>query len=410
MGRVYQMTSTNDITWAQSPAETSFSSINMNYGDDGFASTEENQTDVTAKVAGIFSAMTCHIAANTLSTASTVFSFRKNGANGNLSITVPAATTGVFSDLTNSDTIADGDKYNVQIATASGGTGTLIMGGVGVVFKASNGHSVQYGAAIDSNPAYSASTVYYIGLAGDIGVTTVIANAEVTMGPAGVLKNLQAYVSVNGRTSTTTIGSGVNGAAGNQSLSIPASSTGLFEDNTNTDSIASGDKVCTYISTGAGTGSFGIRRINSVYTVNNGKTITMIAHTLLGYSKNSGQNSHAPLGGCIPPSIAVEAEVQCNTNFAFRATKLRIRVSTNTFTGSSTATLRKNGADTALSITVPSATTGIFSDTTNTVDFSGTDLVNYRWTGGTTGSGIVRYYQVDIEDLGASESSKIIFF
>lgn len=404
------MTSADDINWAQSPGEVSFSPICMNFGDDSFTSTKESEVDVTCKFTTTFSGLGCHIAFNTLTTAATTITFRKNGANGNSSVTVPAGLTGTFADTTNTDSLVSGDKYNAQVSTAAGGTGSLTFGGIGVVASVSGSHTIQYGCAISTNIAVAASTIYYMGIAGNMTLNTTIQNAEITMGPAGTLLNTQSYVVTNGRSTNTTIRSRINGANGNIVIVIPGGSTGLFEDTSNSDSIAAGDKVCWELQTGVGTGTFAIRRINGNYTATSGKIATVIAHTLDGIAKSSGQTSRAPLGGCIPPAIAAEAEVQCRANFPFTATKLRIGVSANSYTGSSTCTLRKNGASTALSITVPAATTGIFSDTSNSVDFLGTDLVNYAWSGGTSGLGTVRYYQVDMEDKTPTGSSQVIFF
>lgn len=410
MGKVLQMASADDINWAQSPAEVSFAPVCMNYGDDSFNSSEESEVDVTCKFTTTFSTLGCHVASNSLSTAATTITFRKNGANGNGTLTIPAGTTGTFTDTVNSDSLVSGDKYNAQISTASGGTGTLTFGGIRVVANVTGSHTVQYGCALSTNMSLTANTLYYIGMAGNMSANTTIQNAEVTMGPPGTMLNAQIYVVTNGRSSNTTLRSRINGLNGNIVIVIGGGLTGLFEDTTNTDALSSGDKFCWELQTGASSGNFGVRRINGNYTATSGKTTTVVAHTIDGVSKSSGQTLRAPLAGCIPPAVSTEAEVQCQAGFPFTATKLRIGVSSNTYTGSSTFVLRKNGANSALSVTVPAGTTGIFSDASNSEDFSSTDLANYAWSGGTSGSGTARYFQVDMEDKTATGYSQAIFF
>lgn len=383
----------------------------MGYGDDGFASTEENQVDITARIAGRYSNFSVKVPTNSLTTASTVYRFRKNGADGNQTVTVPAGATGVFTDITNFDDVVDGDKFNGSMVTAAGGAGSLAMGSVGANFSANSGNVVLYGCANDANPTFAASTLYYYGLAGSISANTILQSAEVTMGSAGTFTKAQLYVVTNGRSTSTTFRLIVNGVASNITITVPSGGTGLFEDTSNTDTIAADDKVCWGMQTGTGTGGLGLRRVNVYFQATSGKTFTSIAHTLAGITRTAGQNTFAPLGGCIPPSVATESEIQMQVNYPFRGSKLRIGVSANPYTGSSTCTVRKNAADTALSVTIPAGSTGVFSDTSNSVDFLGSDLVCYRWNGGTSGSGgNVRYFQLDMEDLTPTGSSQVIFF
>lgn len=411
MPKVLQSCSTDDINWVHTPAETSFFPLAMNYGDDGFASAEESQVDITARFAGVYSYFSVHVALNSLTTASTVFRFRKNGANGNQSVTVPPGVTGIFSDITNTDSVVDGDKFNGEMVTDAGGAGSLTMGGINSIFRTNSGNVVLYGCANSNNITVAASTLYYLGLAGSIAANTVLQNGEVTMGGAGTFTKAQLYVVTNTRSTSTTFRLIINGVASNITITVPGGSTGLFEDTSNTDTIAADDKVCWGMQTGTGTGAIGLRRVNVYFEATSGKKFTTISHDLAGTAKTAGQSMHAPLGGCIPPSTTAEAESQVNAGYPFRATKLRIGVSANPLTGSSTCVLRKNGADTALTVTIPASTTGLFSDVANSVDFLADDEVNYRWTGGTSGTGATaRYFQLDMEDLTPTGSSQVIFF
>ena len=67
----------------------------------------------------------------------------------------------------------------------------------------------------------------------------------------------------------------------------------------------------------------------------------------------------------------------------------------NTINGTSTATLRKNGADTALAASIGASTSGHFFDSSDTVVISDNDLINYSLvTGGSSGTASCRYFAV----------------
>ena len=55
-------------------------------------------------------------------TATSTLKLRKNGGNGNQTISIAASTTGYFEDTTNTDSILATDEVNYQLIT--GGTGT----------------------------------------------------------------------------------------------------------------------------------------------------------------------------------------------------------------------------------------------------------------------------------------------
>lgn len=77
------------------------------------------------------SGMWVYVIANTISATSFV-RLRKNGADGNQSISITASTTGAFEDTTNSDSITSSDYVNYSVVT--GGTGTSItLGPISIV-------------------------------------------------------------------------------------------------------------------------------------------------------------------------------------------------------------------------------------------------------------------------------------
>jgi hypothetical protein len=63
--------------------------------------------------------------------SATDWNFRINGANGNQTISIPAATTGFFRDVTNTDTVAVGDLINYQITNLT--DENIFLGGSSMV-------------------------------------------------------------------------------------------------------------------------------------------------------------------------------------------------------------------------------------------------------------------------------------
>src|SRR3990167_7824688 len=76
---------------------------------------------------------------------------------------------------------------------------------------------------------------------------------QITYRTAGMLKQLYVNVPANTATANSTVRVRKNGANGNQLVTIPSATTGVFEDNVNTDAVAAGDEVA-YETVRGGTG------------------------------------------------------------------------------------------------------------------------------------------------------------
>lgn len=386
MGKTFQSSSTDGIAWAFSPAEVAHSSICMNYGDDGFSSAEENQTQITCRTAGVFGGLSVTIQLNTFSTANLVVRFRKNGANGNQVVTIGPGATGVFSDTVNTDTLTSGDTYNSKATADAGGSGTTQVKAISCYFMGSGSHAVQYATTNDGSPGYVASTQYYHSLSGDIGLDTTEAYMQHKVDVPGTFRNLQVGISTNTRSSTTTVNFRVNAGTVNQTVSIGAGATGLFEDVTNTDVIVAGDDCNFGLLTGTGTGTLGIRAITVTFVNSTNQKANAYASISGGQNKSATQTINSCIGGMIANIVTTEASVQQNTNFPFVASQLKCYVSANSFSGTSTFALRKNGANGNNTVAIGAGATGLFEDTTHSDSFLGNDEINVAWTGGTSGT------------------------
>lgn len=76
------------------------------------------------------------------------------------------------------------------------------------------------------------------------------------------------------------------------------------------------------------------------------------------------------------PSLEVDAQLQVRQ--AGTASKLFSYVSTNTASVTSVLTMRKSGADTALTVSYTSDQTGVKEDTSNSVSYANTDEIDYQ--------------------------------
>lgn len=100
------------------PSTTAFHSLS------GYSkSATETLVYQSASRAGTFKNLTVVISVNGITANSSIF-FRRNSVDGAIGITVPASTTGLFRNTTNTDAVILNDGCNTVIVT--GGTGTTL--------------------------------------------------------------------------------------------------------------------------------------------------------------------------------------------------------------------------------------------------------------------------------------------
>lgn len=297
-----------------------------------------------------------NVTANTVSATSTIRT-RKNGANGGQSVSIGSDATGLFEDTSNTDSLADGDLACYQVVAGADGGGSITLAFISTLLAPSSTAGINSSAFGSS---YAASTTYYRPISGVAGTTlTTESMVRYTNHLATVLSHLRAYVTTNSCTSTTTVYVRKNGADGAQNLSIGASATGAFEDTSNTDTIGDGDETNYRIATGA-TGSI------YMYTVQTKSSVGMIS---------AGNSSAAVVGseyrGLGLGQSATQSYVQLKARGLVpdvpRFKYLGAAVSSNNRTVSVTLAFRKNGTN-AISVSVPSSTTGYYEETSTQVD------------------------------------------
>lgn len=212
------------------------------------------------------------------------------------------------------------------------------------------------------------STNYQPLIGGATSGTTAEANTQLRARSAYTLRNLAANASaISG---TCTLRTRVNGGNGSQSVSITA--TGLIEDTTNTDSIASGD----------------LMNFQTVMSNSHGNACTLSYEAILiddagvgsailatqGGSNSIAQNFFFAVGAGALAS-GTESDVQVVFRASTTLSNFRVYVSTNTLNATKTIRTRKNGANGGQSVSYTASQTGEQEDTTGSDSMVAGDLL-----------------------------------
>jgi hypothetical protein len=343
------------------------------------SSTTEANIQKRVRTPGVYSNLYVRVITNTLTGTCTI-RFRKNGANGNQVITIGAGLTGEFTDAINFDTVVATDLISASVVCPAGGT-SIILVAFGPVFNADAGLTACTYNATQSAFYTANATRNFMRLGGAqllVGSESIADQIRIKI--AADLKWYQTIVGTNARTTTTFTGLRKNGADGSNVNTIGAGLTGLFEDTINTDALVIGDLVNRFILGGASTENF--NAIQSAEIISVAQQVQYVCQGTQAVAAASTRFDYIS-GNCIFAST--EVDVQRPIQFIARASLANVYVSANATSGNSVFTLRKNGVDTAITITVGAAATGFFEDTTNTVDFLPTDQVDWKVVTGASG-------------------------
>ncbi len=356
--------STSNDTWL--PVMNTKAGVNMN---------SEALVNTPFFESGTLDAMAVSVFANSAAGTTNVY-FRKNGADGNMTVAIGAGATGRFYDLSNTDTVANGDLCSWRLDRG----GAVQFGFVGAYYETDSGIIVnKVGIMGSANSATSTNALAFIGSVSDV-ITDGSAAQCPTIDVACEAKAIWIYNSAS-RTNTVTFSDRINAGAGGLSVTVPANTTGL-RTNTGTTSIAAGD-------------NYNLLRANATGT----KTFTMTmggvdlhypANEFQIFAASSGVSFSATTARYAIPAGAYSASV----NFAGTAIKmygsgkiknLRVYISANAAT---VAQLWHCMITSATSLTTTSgiAATGLFSDTTNQPTFTNNVDMNIRYLK-STGSG-----------------------
>ena len=296
---------------------------------------------------------------------------RVGAANGNMLVTCTG--TGVFQDTVNTDSLVDQNLIDFSIVLAP--AGTISPSVIGSTLQDTGTNKTLCLSSGDGSTLASASTRFpsHDGMSDNSDYWETESDAQYTIRRATTYSNFRIVVATNNLNGATTLGFQVNTLAVNQTLSVSGSSTGAFEDTTNSDAIVVGDEINYKMATAGSAGAIGV-------------TLWQMLHTSIGREMAATNDDpgfgltgdHWMVSGGNLQSIEItQSETQIAARAAFTAKNLFVNVKTHGATGGVNYYLQVNDANSALTLNVADSTTGLFEDTTNSVDIAVADTYNY---------------------------------
>jgi hypothetical protein len=231
----------------------------------------------------------------------------------------------------------------------------------------------------DLNLQISSTAVFHQGSAFIVFQLTE-ARTQVTWRQAGTFSGLFTTIqATNNIPNPSTLKSRIGGVNGNQTVTIPSSTTGDFTDSTNSDSISVGNQLNYRLAAGGGGGLLNI----AIATQNFAPTTTSntpnrLVCDSLGVSDNATLTTYyfSPMGQLsVGGSSTTEANAQFKSKITATLTNLYVYITSNTV-AIATLTSRIGGSNGNLSISIGSGVTGILEDTSNSDSISSGNLFN----------------------------------
>lgn len=219
-------------------------------GGDCTPDSTEAEAKIKQKKTGYYQYIAVYVISNTRTT-DTVFKSRKNGANGNLSITFGNGEVGLKEDIVNIDTVAVDDDYNFGVTTGTG-TGTITYAIISIHFFADDQSGCLVSGNLNTITLAANLTRYQI--VGD-NCGNYFSNESDTKRRIRLTRmtvvGIQCYLVQNSVSATSTLKLRKNGADANNAISITSNTPGFYQDNAHEDEFYSGDDMDLQIITGA---------------------------------------------------------------------------------------------------------------------------------------------------------------
>lgn len=303
---------------------------------------------------------------------------RKNNADTAQVATITASTTGTYTDLSNTVSVTAGDKVAYKLVI--GGTSGNFAAPSITLNHESAGQAFNYWSGIGSASTTNASATRYWNVTGSLATPVTSEVAVQSYAPAaGALSNLRAYVTA-ARATNTTLKSRIGGADGAMSVTLTASTTGAFEDTTNSDTISAGNLINIATATGTGSDTLTISCLSVRYVPSTAGVTASGSGALSAAQLASGTTRYfSPIGQIAAQTS--EGMAQQAAPFAGTVSYLSSVVSANASTATTTVVLRKGGSNTAVTYSIPGGSTGSFADTSNTETVAAGDLLSVQGSG-----------------------------
>lgn len=214
------------------------------------ATATEADAQYTVRDAGTYSNLRVYVITNS-TVAATTIRFRKNTANGNQNFSIAGGATGSFEDTTNSDSVVAGDIVNYQAVVADNSI-------VFTVYQSKLVTTNQPMAAMSSG-ILTVSADQFVPINGNAGdnISVTETPTQKTARSSFTASKMYVRVQSNGVNAGVNIFFRLNTANSALTVNVPATTSGIFEDTTNTVSVVSGDLYNWFIDhAGAGSISF----------------------------------------------------------------------------------------------------------------------------------------------------------
>ena len=364
----------------------------------------EAHVEMRARNDWTLSDMLVRIGTNTVTLASTIRS-RKNGANGSQSVSIPASTGGLFEDTTNNDSLATGDTFNTQAVIGS--TGTHLFAII-LSYLIEDTTDSRYPLMVDGVPfTRERAITSFVPLNGRLNLNATESSTQYrTRTPDTTFSNLRTFVTNNGISDASTLifkDGGAPAGEGNQIVTVTASTTGEFEDTTNNDQPDTNELINYEFATGMGSHTDGNLTVTLITCIGDDANMLQVCGGLL-FSLGAGNTRFNSFGTDIFAAATTEVSTAVKQRNPYDLSNMFIRVLSNAADGATTVAARKNGVNSALSISIPSSTNGEFENTSDVVSLATNDEANWIWDSAASSGTLA----VNIAGIQSSEPSTTI--
>lgn len=217
------------------------------------ANTTEADQQLTFRTAATLSNLRVYVSVG--AAAATTFRTRKNGANGNQSVIAPLGVTGSFEDTTNTDSVVAGDEICMSVVLGAAETIQIAVWQV-----KSAGAAAQLVNSDTTTVTISSDT--HVAPAGNMSTSLTESQVQMKSRTTFTGKELYLNVKTHGASSGVNLFLRKNGVNTALAVNIPASTTGVFEDTSNTADFVSGDLFHLFFDHGGGAGSIGFTMLS----------------------------------------------------------------------------------------------------------------------------------------------------
>lgn len=347
---------------------------------------------------GVYESIRIYVGTNNMDD-DTIVTVVIDGSDTDLTLTIPAGTTGTFTTYGPRVGIRAGSYSYLKIDTTASTLGTLNFYSFFVEFRASRYTACTLGSFDGSGASHGGGASRYVSFGGTMNFNGNEDQVQTEMNTNVEASYFSIYMIANTKTTVTTCYVNKNGSNTALTFTIPIATSGWFFDTSNTVSLVDGDLINVEVSPGGVSGSLTCGNTNiCLETVDHISTI--VANKIANYNTS---NTYYDYGWGV---------INRNTNESNRQTEMyqksilsnfRTYVSSNgTTTGPCTIDVRKNGADGNQGISISAGATGEFVDTSNIDSYDPGDLLSLQIDNTSGDANVeVSVHQFKVETRGA---------